>query len=195
MEIKKLRRVKRTRPARLASAFSATIPEEEPLLLPRLHRRLPRSMQCCAACLGPSLPKHLMFANTPGSAIGDASIPHGRRLQLGVIFPKETGAQPMHMFFARNAEGVKVLEAACSKAGVTLDRGRIVGSPDRLNLFTVEGDLLRVDLDLEAHLGSTLKPGGWLILEKGNRIDPARLEEIKDAKAAAEAGGFFSFLF
>ena len=193
MEIKKLRRVKRKRAER--SAFSATIPEEEPLLLPRLHRRLPRSMQCCAACLGPSLPKHLMFANTPGSAIGDASIPHGRRLQLGVIFPKETGAQPMHMFFARNAEGVKVLEAACSKAGVTLDRGRIVGSPDRLNLFTVEGDLLRVDLDLEAHLGSTLKPGGWLILEKGNRIDPARLEEIKDAKAAAEAGGFFSFLF
>ena len=78
---------------------------------------------------------------------------------------------------------------------ISFCRNDMVGSPDRLNLFTVEGDLLRVDLDLEAHLGSTLKPGGWLILEKGNRIDPARLEEIKDAKAAAEAGGFFSFLF
>ena len=49
-----------------------------------------------------------------------------------------------------------------------------MGSPERVNLFTLEGDLLRIDLDLEAHLGSTLQPGGWVILEKGNRISPEK---------------------
>ena len=51
--------------------------------------------------------------------------------------------QPLYMYFSRSSEGTKVLEAACQAAGVKLDRGRIVGSPDRLNLFTIEGDLLR----------------------------------------------------
>ena len=95
----------------------------------------------------------------------------------------------MHMFFSRSAEGVKVLEAACAAAGVKLDRGRIIGSPERLNLFTVDGDLLRVDLDLEAHVPNTLQPGGWLILEKGNRVPEERLREIQHAHEIAMGGG------
>ena len=70
------------------------------------------------------------------------------------------------MFFSKSNEGTKVLEAACKAGGIQLDKGRIIGSPERLNLFTIEGDLLRVDLDLEAHLGSTLQPSSVLILEK-----------------------------
>ena len=82
-----------------------------------------------------------------------------------------------------------MLEAACQAAGVKLDRGRLVGSPDRLNLFTVEGDLLRVDLDLEAHLGSTLSDGAWVVLEKGNRIAPERLAAIQEAFRSESASG------
>ena len=73
------------------------------------------------------------------------------------------------MFFSKSNEGTKVLEAACKAGGIQLDKGRIIGSPERLNLFTIEGDLLRVDLDLEAHLGSTLQPSSVLILEKVRR--------------------------
>ena len=96
---------------------------------------------------------------------------------------------PLYMYFSKSSEGMKVLEAACGAAGVKLDRGRIVGSPERLNLFTVEGDLLRVDLDLEAHLGTTLQPNAWVILEKGNRVDEGRLSAIRQLKRTAGAGG------
>jgi len=125
----------------------------------------------------------------------------------------------MHMFFSKSAEGVKVLEAACNAAGVKarlsrdsdrkhklplahrqprdrlpraqqLDRGRMVGSPERLNLFTVEGDMLRLDLDLEAHLGSTLRQHSWIILEKGNRVPAERLSAIQEFRQqAGEQGG------
>ena len=126
-------------------------------------------MDCCLACLPSRVPPHLRFANTAFTAKGDSSIPESRRLYLGVIFPEDTMVQPIYMFFSRTSEGVKVLEAACEAAGVKLDKGRIIGSPDRLNLFTVEGDLLRVDLDLEAHVPNTLQPGGWVVLEKVRR--------------------------
>jgi hypothetical protein len=87
-----------------------------------------------------------------------------------VVFPEDVAVRPLHMFFSRTKDGTKVLEAACDKAGVKLDRGRIIGSPERLNLFTVDGDLLRIDLDLEAHVPNTLQPGGWVILEKVRRL-------------------------
>ena len=145
---------------------------------------------CFKCCLpGSQVPPYLQFTNSQGSASGDSKIPHNRRLLLGIIFPQETGVQPMYMYFNRTSEGVKVLEAACAAAGVKLDKGRIMGSPERLNLFTIEGDLLRIDLELEAHLGSTLQPGGWVILEKGNRLAPERLAAIQEAaQLAAEAG-------
>lgn len=85
------------------------------------------------------------------------------------------------MFFSKRQSGTKVMEAACSAAGVTIDKGRLVGSPDRLNIFTMEGDLLRLDLELEAHLGSTLQPSSWLLLEKGNRVAEERLAAVRDA--------------
>ena len=111
-----------------------------------------------------------------------------RRLHLGIIFPEDANVPPLYMYFARSSEGVKVLEAACKAAGVNLDRGRMIGSPDRLNLFTAEGDLLRVDLDLEAHMGSTLQPNAWVILEKGNRVEPERLAAIHEVRAQLEGG-------
>ena len=111
-----------------------------------------------------------------------------RRLHLGIIFPEDANVPPLYMYFARSSEGVKVLEAACKAAGVNLDRGRMIGSPDRLNLFTAEGDLLRVDLDLEAHMGSTLQPNAWVILEKGNRVPPERLAQIQQMRETMDSG-------
>ena len=61
--------------------------------------------------------------------------------------------------------------------------------PERLNLFTSEGDLLRIDLELEAHVPSTLVPGGLVILEKGNRLSPERLRAIQDVAQQEQRGG------
>ena len=144
--------------------------------------------QCCTCIAPPRGPGGLHFANSPGSALGDAKVPAARRLPLGIIFPEDANVQPLYMYFSKSSEGVKVLEAACAAAGVKLDRGRMVGSPDRLNLFTIEGDLLRVDLDLEAHLGSTLQADAWVILEKGNRVEPERLAAIREVKRLESAG-------
>ena len=94
------------------------------------------------------------------------------------------------MFFDREKDSQKILAGACAHAGLKVDRGRLAGSPERLNLFTSEGDVLRLDLDIDAHLGGTLHRGDVLVLEKGNRIADERLETIKRAmedQAAAAA--------
>lgn len=52
------------------------------------------------------------------------------------------------MFFSRFDQGLRVLNEACKAGGIHLDRGHIIGSPERLNLFTLEGDILRLDLEL-----------------------------------------------
>ena len=147
-------------------------------------------MASCCQCLLPAsrVPPNLAFSNSTGSAVGDAKIPLSRRLYLGVVFPADCGVRPIYMFFSLANEGTKVLEAACAAAGLRLDRGRIVGSPERLNLFTLEGDLLRLDLDLEAHIPSTLQPESWVILEKGNRVDEVRLAAIRQACLDTQAG-------
>jgi len=54
------------------------------------------------------------------------------------------------MFFDKQRPGSALLIAAIAQAGLQLDKGKLVGSPERLNIFTVEGDILR--LDLEARL-------------------------------------------
>ena len=147
-------------------------------------------MRCCGPCLGgQAAPSSLTFANSPGSAVGDASIPRERRLYLGIIFPEATAERPLHMFFSQSDEGSKLLQAACAAVNLKLDKGRLVGSPDRLNLFTLNGDLLRTDLDLEAHMGSTLHPSSWVVLEKGNRLGDARLAAIRQARDAVNGGG------
>ena len=79
------------------------------------------------------------------------------------------------MFFDKSKPVEKVIAGACAHAGLKLDKGKLVGSPERLNLFTVEGDVVRLDLEIEAHLGSTLQPRDTLIVEKGNRLEAAQL--------------------
>lgn len=123
-----------------------------------------------------------------GSAIGDSSIPVRRRLYLGIVFPADVNVPPVYMFFNLSNPGTKVLEAACAAGGLNMSNGKLVGSPERLNLFTLEGDLLRLDLDLEAHIGSTLQPNSAVILEKGNRISAERLEDIRDAFVKSQSG-------
>ena len=53
-----------------------------------------------------------------------------------------------------------------------------MGSPERLNLFTLDGDVVRLDLEIDAHLGSTLHEGRLIVLEKGNRLSAERLQAI-----------------
>lgn len=146
-------------------------------------------MEQCCACFARAGRSGISFANSPMMALGDNKIPSNRRLPLGIIFPHDTGVSPLYMFFNKSNEGIKVLEAACSTAGIKLDRGKIVGSPERLNLFTTDGDILRIDLDLEAHLGTTLLPNAWIVVEKGNRVDPTRLALIREMKRDVDSGG------
>ena len=104
----------------------------------------------------------------------------------GVVFPEDVSVRPVHMFFDKQKPGSALLIAAAAQAGLQMDKGKLIGSPERLNIFTVEGDILRLDLEvrcvlrpcllsvqcwahvlatvstltqIEAHLGSTLHPG------------------------------------
>ena len=88
------------------------------------------------------------------------------------------------MFFDKEKPVERVVTAACTHAGLTLDKGRLNGSPERLNLFTLDGDVVRLDLEVEAHLGSTLHPGNILLLEKGNRVHAERLRTVRDVLGA-----------
>lgn len=115
------------------------------------------------------------FANKPASAIGDAAIPQERRVTFGIVLPEVAEQRPVWMFFDKSKPVEKVIAGACAHAGLKLDKGKLVGSPERLNLFTVEGDVVRLDLEIEAHLGSTLQPRDTLIVEKGNRLEAAQL--------------------
>ena len=127
-------------------------------------------------------PKSSSFvANKPSAAKGDEAIPAARRVKFLLVLPEETGLPAMHLFFDKEKPVERVIQAAATYAGVKIDKGKLVGSPQRLNLFNLEGDIVRLDLEIEAHLGSTLRPGDVLILEKGNRMEDARLAAIKAA--------------
>ena len=139
-------------------------------------------------CLGAGPDKLLTFSNSPSSAVGDASIQRARRCHFAIFFPEDVPAKPVHMFFDREKDTIKVLEAAVAHAGLKLDRGRLVGSPEKLNLFTIDGDMLRTDLPLDAHLGSTINPSSVLLLEKGNRVLEDRLDAVKLA-VSQQSGG------
>ena len=145
-------------------------------------------MACCMQCLGAGPDKLLTFSNSPSSAVGDASIQRARRCHFAIFFPEDVPAKPVHMFFDREKDTIKVLEAAVAHAGLKLDRGRLVGSPEKLNLFTIDGDMLRTDLPLDAHLGSTIHPSSVLLLEKGNRVLEDRLDAVKLA-VSQQSGG------
>ena len=63
------------------------------------------------------------------------------------------------MFFDKTKPVEKVIAGACAHAGLKLDKGKLVGSPERLNLFTLEGDVVRLDLEVEAHWAQHCSPG------------------------------------
>mmetsp|Transcript_56660 Transcript_56660/g.123317 ORF Transcript_56660/g.123317 Transcript_56660/m.123317 type:complete len:150 (+) Transcript_56660:225-674(+) len=134
-------------------------------------------MSCCVCLFGPGGSDG--FSNSPSSASGDESIPRSRRCYFGIFFPEDVGVRPAHMFFDREKPAAKILEGAAAYAGMKLDKGRLMGSPEKLNVFTLEGDVLRLDLELEAHLGGALHPSSILILEKGNRLSDERIAAVK----------------
>lgn len=40
-------------------------------------------------------------------------------------------------------------QLAATRRRIPTDKGKLVGSPERLNVFTLEGDVLRLDLEIE----------------------------------------------
>ena len=126
------------------------------------------------------LAANVAFANRPHAAVGDANIAASSRVTFGIIYPAGLSVQSSYLFFDKEKAVERVIAGACARANLALDKGKLAGSPERLNLFTLDGDLVRLDLEVEAHLGSTLYPGAILVLEKGNRVAPNRLQTIKD---------------
>ena len=139
------------------------------------------------AQLNPFCPRP--FINRASKAIGDSGIPVEHRVPLGIIFPMEapgtTGS--VFMFFDKTKPLDLVISGAARHAGLVLEKGKIVGSPEKLNLFTLEGENVRPDLEIDAHLGSTLQPAAVLILEKGNRVETGRLKAVHDMVHAMNA--------
>jgi hypothetical protein len=121
----------------------------------------------------------LVFGNKPSQAVGDATILADRRIRFGIIFPESTGVKAAHMFFDSTKPVEKMISGAAAHGGFSVDKGKLVGSPERLNLFTLSGDVVRLDLEIDAHLGSTLHAGDTLILEKGNRLSDERLQSVR----------------
>lgn len=103
------------------------------------------------------------------------------------FFPRDSGARPAHMFFDRSAPTERVLDQAASLGEVHFNKRTLIGSPDKLNLFTVEGDILRLDLPIEAHLGGSLSPNGVLILSRGNQLDQVFAAEVSRAALQSSA--------
>ena len=121
----------------------------------------------------------LAFTNRAGTAVGNSSIASGNRVVFGIIYPTGLGKRSSFMFFDKEKLVEQLVAEAAGRAGLVLDKGKLAGSPERLNLFTLDGDIVRLDLEVSAHLGSTLNPNDVLVLEKGNRLNPSRLRAIR----------------
>ena len=102
---------------------------------------------------------------------------------FGIVYPEETNARSVWMYFNKDKPIEALIVSAAGQAGLRLDKGKLLGSPQRLNLFTLEGDTVRLDLEIDAHMGRTLHAGDVLVLEKGNRMESSRLEAIKSMHA------------
>ena len=151
----------------------------------------PSPLAGCCACLtftrSDQVAASLRFSNTHWQPSGDKGIKDV--IVLGVFFPLDAETKPRWLRLDRSKPVTKVLEAACAACGYQLDRGRLVGSPDRINLFTLDGDMLRTDLELEAHIPSTLQELSMIILEKGNRLQFERLRDVQEAARLQRPGG------
>ena len=124
----------------------------------------------------------LVFTTKPSRPVGDAAVPPARRCMFAVVMPASTGARPCHLFVDREKPVEAILHAAASHGGFAVDKGKLVGSPERLNLFTFpEGEVVRLDLEVDAHLGATLHEGRLLVLEKGNRLSDERCRALQAA--------------
>ena len=125
------------------------------------------------------LTAQVSFVNRSDKAVGDTDIVLRSRVIFGIVYPAGLGVSSSYMFFDKEKPVEKLVAAATARAGLVLDKGKLAGSPEKLNVFTLDGDMVRLDLEVEAHLGSTLHVGDILILEKGNRLAPARIKAIR----------------
>jgi hypothetical protein len=121
------------------------------------------------------------FANRRDRPIVNPTVAPERRITLGIVYPMELQLQGVFMSFDSQKPVHALVTAALSHANVTLDKGKLPGSPERVNLFTLEGDVVRADLEVEAHIGSTLHAGDCLVLERGNNLSPSRINAVRRA--------------
>ena len=125
------------------------------------------------------LTARVSFSNRIGSPSGDIDILPRKRVTFGIVYPAGLGISSSYLFFDKEKPVQDLVAAAAARAGLVLDKGKLAGSPERLNLFTLDGDMVRLDLEVEAHLGSTLNAGDVHVLEKGNRLAPNRTKAIR----------------
>lgn len=123
--------------------------------------------------------------------------PTPKRVTFGIAFPEATGIRPLFMSFDRTRPLRDVLTVAvhygelsryvsygAPSGGVSTSEGHAarfaIGSPDRLNLFTVDGRMQRLDLEIDALLGpGYLESGHVIAIQEGNRLPPKRVEAIR----------------
>ena len=126
------------------------------------------------------------FRNRPDRPVGASDIDSRAQVTFGIVYPSGLGIPSTYICFNRGKPVEQIVSGACSYAGLILEKGRLPGNPERINLFTLDGDLVRLDLEVEAHLGSTLHPGKILLLEKGNRVVPDRLHAVMSVLQEAQ---------
>ena len=118
------------------------------------------------------------FANRPDRpVVAGSGYAQGASITFGIVYPTGLGITSAYISFDKTKPVERVVAGACAHGGIVLEKGRLAG--EKLNLFTLDGDLVRLDLEVEAHLGSTLHPGDIMLLEKGNRVHPDRLQTVK----------------
>lgn len=158
----------------------------------------------------------LSFRNSASYAVGDASISPGNRIVFGLVYPFGLNQSSTYIFVDKEKPVDRIVTAAAKHAGLAVEKGKLVGSPERcviivcfcalvrmhatlfcpplrlracarvcavpstrLNLFTLDGENIRLDLEVVAHLGRTLHAGDVLVLEKGNRVEASRLRAVR----------------
>jgi len=153
--------------------------------------------------LGALVPPNV-FLNTPRSAleyvsskVSDGSLvrtrlergelPPRKRVCFGIAFPAASAIRPLFFAVDRTKTMRSLLAVveghAQLLAGTTNEthsQGYAMGSPQRLNIFTVDGRMQRLDLDIEALLRpGYLEDGDVLLLEVGNFLPQDRIDAMR----------------